>query len=152
MRRTIISLLFLALTAFPALAEKVRVGVYDSRLVALAYYNTPEHRAFAGTIRNAKIGAATQELMHYQVFGVNPIPNVIEKLKDRLPAIAQEANVVVIVSKWEVVHASADVEYVDVTDRLVAEFKPEAKVQKWIDEARKKDPLPLLTVMTEGDH
>lgn len=150
----------------PAGAQRVRVGVFDSRLVALAYYNSPEYRAFMQDLMTqlkaakaandtAKIadlefrGPALQNLMHYQVFSNASIPNVMEKLAPDLPRIAADARVSIIVSKWDVAFHDPNVEYVDLTDALVSGFKPDEKVRKWIDSGRTQKPIPLLeAVMT----
>jgi hypothetical protein len=149
-----------------AAAQRVRVGVYDSRMVALAYYNSDEHRRLTRDLMaqlkaakaandTAKIadlefrGPALQNLMHYQVFSTASIPNVMEKLAPELPGIAAEARVSVIVSKWDVAFHGSGVEYVDVTDALAARFNPNERVRQWIAEGRTKQPLPLLeAVMT----
>jgi hypothetical protein len=150
----------------PAAGQKVRVGVFDSRMVALAYYNSDEHRRFTQDLMaqlkaakaandTAKIaelefrGPALQSLMHYQVFSNASIPNVMEKLSPDLPKIAADARVSLIVSKWEIAYQDANLEYVDVTDALVARFNPNERVRKWIAEGRTKNPVPLLeAVMT----
>lgn len=150
----------------PAPAQQTRIGVFDSRLVALAYYNSEEHRQLVRRIssdmQNAKAagdkariaelefqGPALQNLMHYQVFSNASIPNITGRLQDQLPAIAEEQRVVMIVSKWDVAYHRPDVEYVDVTDAMVRRFNPSAKVLQWIAEGRTKEPMPLLdAVMT----
>ncbi len=147
-------------------AQKVRIGVFDSRMVAIAYYNSGEQRKFMQDLMaqlkaaktandTAKIadlefqGPAMQNLMHYQVFSNASIPNVMEKLAPELPKIAADSHVSIIVSKWEVAFHDPNVEYVDVTDALVARFKPTAQVQKWIDSGKSQQPVPLLeAVMT----
>lgn len=147
-------------------AQKVRIGVYDSRMVALAYYNSADHRKFmqdlmaqlkaAQTANDApKVaelqyrGPALQNLMHYQVFSNASIPNVMEKLAPELPRVAQNAQVSMIVSKWEVAYRRDDVEYVDVTDALVGLFHPDPKVLGWVADGKSKAPIPLIeAVMT----
>ena len=155
-----------AATPVAVSGPKVRIGVFDSRLVALAYYNSDEHHKFMQDLMaqlqaaraandTAKIAdlefraPALQNLVHYQVFSNASIPNVMEKLAPELPKIAADAHVALIVSKWEVAFRDPDVEYVDVTDALVARFKPNEKVQKWIASGRTQAPIPLLeAVMT----
>jgi hypothetical protein len=150
----------------PAAGQKVRVGVFDSRMVALAYYSSDEHRRFMqdlmaqlkaakaanDTSRIAELefrGPALQSLMHYQVFSNASIPNVMEKLAPELPTIAADVRVSLIVSKWEIVFRDPGIEYVDVTDALVGRFNPNERVRKWVAEGRTKDPVPLLeAVMT----
>ena len=140
---------------------KIRVGVFDSRIVALAYYNTDEHQRamqqMMTELRDAKAasnqarvnelefqGPALQNLAHYQVFSTASVPNVLEKLADVLPKVASDAGVSVIVSKWEIAYARSDVEYVYVTDALVRPFNPDARVQQWIAQAKEQKPMPLL--------
>jgi hypothetical protein len=152
--------------AAPAAGQKIRMGVFDSRMVALAYYNSDGHRRFMqdlmAQLKAAKAGndaakiaelefrgPALQSLMHYQVFSNASIPNVMEKLTPELPKIAADARVSLIVSKWDVAFHDPNVEYVDVTDALVGRFTPNERVQKWIAEGGAKDPIPLLeAVMT----
>jgi hypothetical protein len=153
-------------TSGSATSQQVRIGIYDSRLVALAYYNSDDHRKFTQDLMSqlqaakasndtAKIadlqfrGPALQTLMHYQVFSNASIPNIIDKLAPELPRIAADAQVPVIISRWDVAFQGTNVEYVDVTDALVARFNPNEKVRKWIADGRTKDPIPLLeAVMT----
>jgi hypothetical protein len=140
---------------------KIRVGVFDSRIVALAYYNADEHqramRQMMTDLRDARAadnqervrelefqGPALQNLQHYQVFSTASVPNVVEQLGEVLPKVASDAGVSVIVSKWEVAYARSDVEYVDVTDALVRPFNPNARVQQWIAQGRVQKPMPLL--------
>ena len=142
-------------------ANRTRIGVFDSRVVALAYYNTPEFRtemqqmmaalqAAKAANNQAKVadlefqGPAIQNLMHYQVFSTASIPNVLEKLTAVLPKVAAEAGVSTIVSKWDVAFKSSDVDYVDVTDQLVRPFNPDARTQTMVDQARMQTPMPLL--------
>lgn len=145
-------------------SARTRIGVFDSRMVALAYYNSEPQRAavqqMTADLRAAKAagdeakikdlqfqGPALQNLMHYQVFSTASIPNVMEKLAPTLPQVTERAGVVLIVSKWEVSYQRDDVERVDVTDELVRQFNPNEKVQKWIAEGAKKDPVPLLQLV-----
>ena len=137
---------------------------FDSRIVALAYYNSEAQRAamqqMTADLKAAKAagdeakikhlqfqGPALQNLMHYQVFSTASIPNVMEKLAPTLPQIAQRTGVSLIVSKWEVSFQREDVERVDVTDELVRQFNPNEKVQKWIAEGAAKPPVPLLELV-----
>lgn len=140
--------LLIALAVTGTAFGQLRVGTFDSRLVALAYYNSDGYRQ---QMRDLKLdehtGPALQNLMHYQVFSTASIPNVLEQLKGELPAIAREAGVSMIVSRWEIAYQSDGIEYVDVTPQLIARFKPNPKVQKWIDDGAKKEPLPLVKVV-----
>jgi hypothetical protein len=142
-------------------AAKARIGVFDSRVVAIAYYTTPEFQkvmqqmmadlgAAKAANNQAKVdelefqGPAIQNLMHYQVFSNASIPNVLEKLTAVLPKVAAEAGVSAIVSKWEVAFKGGDADYVDVTDQLVRPFNPSAQTLNTIAQIKTQTPMPLL--------
>jgi hypothetical protein len=138
-----------------------RIGVFDSRCVAVAYYNSPDFqkdtRQMAADLSAAKTagnaarvtelefqGPALQNLAHYQVFSNASIPNIVEKLGAVLPGVAADARVPVIVSKWDVAFKDAAVEYVDVTDAIVQAFKPDARVLQMVAAVKPQSPMPLL--------
>ena len=138
----------------------VRIGTYDSRAVALAFYNTLEQKQVAQAMQAeyqkakaagdaAKIkdleaaGPARQELMHQQVFSSGTISNIMVTLQDKIPAVARDARVLLLVSKWEVTFRDPSIEYVDVTQQLVKLFNPEEKILKWIEEMKSQPPIPI---------
>jgi len=122
---------------------KVRVGTFDSRAVAGAYYGSDafhdhlkvltaeyEKAKAAGDKKRVKEleaeGPASQELAHKQVFGTWPVDNILAKIKGEIPKIAKQADVDVVVSKWYVGYRRTGVEFVDVTDLMVQRFKKPA--------------------------
>ena len=128
----------------------LRVGTFDSRAIAIAFGNTEEfqksimklkeehNKAKAeGNEKKAKEleteGWAEQQKLHMQGFSTASVSEYLEHIKDKVPAIAQQAGVDVIVSKWDLVYQSPDAEFVDVTDLLVKPFNPNEKVLKWIE-------------------
>jgi hypothetical protein len=143
-------------------ARPVRVGVFDSRAVALAYYRkflrTPEFTAriqklkeerdrakAAGDEAKAKQleaeGRGGQENVHSQVFGSAPIDEIMAKIRDQLPAVAKQAGVDLIVSKWSIAYRSADAQFVDVTEPLAKLFQPDEATLKMIREIPKHPPV-----------
>ncbi len=149
-------------------AQTLRIGTFDSRAVALAWYNSDDGRKEIGALfaelRSAKerndrarigeleaLGPAQQQLMHQQVFSNGSILNLTAALSDRLAAVAKDAGVSLIVSKWEIAWHDPSVEYVDVTDALVDLMKPDAKARGWIAEMKSKDPLPLAEALAIRD-
>jgi hypothetical protein len=143
-------------------AISLRVGTFDSRAVALAYYRkhlrSPEFVArmkklkedydrakAAGDNEKAKRleaeGRGGQEYTHAQVFGSAPIDEILAKIKDRLPEVAKQAGVSVIVSKWNLAYRSPDAKFVDVTERLAKLFQPDESTMKMIRELPKHPPL-----------
>jgi hypothetical protein len=142
-------------TASPAL----RIGTYDSRAIAIAYYRSGPPSQMkdlqteyakakaANDDKRAKeleaTGIAWQELLHEQAFSTGSISNIIATIKDKLPAIAKEAGVALLASKWDVTYRDSAVEYVDVTMSLVKLFNPGEQVMKMIEEMKTQDPVPI---------
>jgi hypothetical protein len=139
---------------------KLRVGVYDSRAVAVAWGNSTEFKEFMKPIeaehkkaKEAKNEKRTKEIeeqmkarqhrAHEQAFGTGSVAPIMEKIKDRLPAVAKEANVQIIVSKWELNHQTTEVEVVDVTDKLVALFHVSERGLQWCKDIQGQKPLPI---------
>jgi Skp family chaperone for outer membrane proteins len=142
--------------------KKVRVGVFDSRAVAIAYTHSKagqEHiqqqlqqlkkeldqAEASGDKEKAEHikaeGKAGQERLHLQGFGTASVKKYLELVKDKIPAVAKDAKVDFIVSKWEVAYQSPAVEIVDITDDLVKLFEPNERALKSIQELKKQRPL-----------
>ncbi|HEY7087094.1 MAG TPA: hypothetical protein VH518_03335 [Tepidisphaeraceae bacterium] len=144
-------------------AGKLRIGVYDTRAICIASRNSP---AFSEPIKQLQQelkdaqaakddqrvqaikqrGATLQTLRHMQGFSNAPVDDIIAYIKDKLPAIARDANVSAIVPN-RLDFQSGDVEVVDVTDQMVKAFNPDAKTLKTVEELRKQkamDPLDVL--------
>ena len=78
-------------------------------------------------------------------FSNAPIDDILLQVKDKLPGIAQQTGVDVIVAKLD--YQKPDVITVDVTDQVVALFHPNAKTLKTIAELRKRDPFPMVQII-----
>jgi Skp family chaperone for outer membrane proteins len=140
----------------------LRIGTFDSRFVALAYYRSePGMQAVRDlpaqmkAAREAKDeekikeleakGPALQNLMHQQVFGNLSIPNVLKTVSTSLPEIAQKAGVSLLVSKWEVQYSAPGIEMVDLTAQIVDLFHVDDATRKMIDQGMKDagEPVPV---------
>jgi len=149
--------------------EKLRVGTYDSRAVAVAYAQSASHRQEmmkmnadfeqAKAARDEKRikemeaqGRASQARLHQQGFSTGSVVNILERIKSDLPGVAKEAGVVMLVSKWEVVHADPSIEYIDVTMPLVMRFKPSETTLKMIEQMKSSAPIPLEKLPPETDY
>ena len=141
-------------------AKPLRIGVFDSRAVALAYGNSDEFRRIVhgmradyDTAKAAKDDSRAQELetegqwsqvrLHQQTFSTAPVGGILAKVRDKLPAIAAQAGVSLIVSKWEVQFQTTAVETVDVTQPIVKLFNPSDRVLAWIAQMKTQDPIPF---------
>ena len=146
----------------PPANSKERIGVYDSRAVAVAYAGSAVHnkslsvpiaehqkaKAAGDRKRLAELeleGAARQTLMHKQAFSTAPVDNILEQIKAGLPAIMEKAGVSALVSKWDkdslAKHPSA--ELVDVTSALIDAFNPNDRQRKRALEIQKHAPIPF---------
>ncbi len=145
-------------------APKPRIGVYDSRAVTIAFAGSEAHRrsmaplheehkkaTAAGDKKRVKEleaeGKARQKKAHQQAFSTAPVDDILEHIKDQLPAIKQAAGLSTtadLVSKWDQKtlkrHASA--EQVDVTAALVDAFHPNEKQRRNALEIQKQKPVP----------
>lgn len=137
-------------------APAARIGVYDSRAVAVAYaasrFNPvrekmKEMKAAKAIGNQPKIkeleewGQAHQRQLHRQGFGRVPVDDLLAHVKDQLPAVAGRAGVVAIAMSCD--WTGAEVETIDVTDALVALFEPSARTLSIVRDMKGKAPLPL---------
>jgi hypothetical protein len=146
-----------------------RIGTYDSRVVAYAYFSSEAHlgqlraevkaakdtKAAGDIQRSSQMGSALkaeQDQIHLQVFSTAPIDNVLAEIRERLPEIQKEAGVSVLISKWD--KSSLDkhprAQTVDVTDALAREFKPGEKQLKVMADIKRQKPVPLDRMKTES--
>ena len=143
-----------------ASSAQVRVGIFDSRAIAVAYARSEEFNQYIKDLRtdlaqakaegNDKLvneletlGPALQQLMHKQGFSTWPVDDILEKIKDQIPEIAKQAGVDVIVSKWDIVFHLPGVEFIDVTDLMVLPFAPDASTMDLIKSLREIEPVSL---------
>ena len=149
-------------SAIPPANTKERIGVYDSRAVAVAYCGSALHNksmsALMAEFDKAKKaedqtrmselkaeGAAGQKRMHMQGFSTAPVDDILDQIKDSLPGIKEKAGVTAIVSKWDKPCLSKykDAEVVDITMALVDAFNPNDRQRKSAIEIQKHAPIPL---------
>jgi len=144
-------------------AAPMRVGIYDSRAVAFAWFWSGKHQnelhEQMQTARDAQAAGETnrftvlaaklrahQDEMHREVFSTAPATGALAEIKYRLPEIQKTAGVTALVSKWDetALKKYSGVEQVDVTDQLVREFiTPTPEQQKVLSEMKTVTPLPL---------
>jgi DNA-binding TFAR19-related protein (PDSD5 family) len=138
--------------------KPLRVGVYDSRAIAIACLRTEwwnnqvqekmkemEKAKAAGDTKKVKEleewGQSSQAKAHLQGFGTAPVKNLLERIKDQLPGVAQQVGVDIIVNKWQIDYQIKDAELVDVTDAIVALYKPSEETLKILEEMKKQPPV-----------
>jgi len=151
----------LAVWSLTAAGEKktlVRVGVYDSRAIVVAYTYSQYNEHFMqkkskekkeaeakGDIKKAQ---ELEEQMqryslkgHKQVFSTTPVRNLLDLVKEKLPEVAKQAGVDLIVSKWQIDYLASDVKTIDVTLDMVKMFEPDPDVVEHLHKLTEKEPL-----------
>jgi hypothetical protein len=146
-------------TATAAEKEKMRVGTFDSRAIAAAYAASDFNNAYVKRLKQehdkakaagdkAKLAEleaeanAQQERLHQQGFGTASVADILEHVKDKLPAIAKEAGVDAIASKWDIAYRAPAAEFVDVTPLMVKPFQPNERTLRIIEDLGKRAPVP----------
>lgn len=153
--------------AEPAGAQKrlagLRVGTFDSRALPVVYCRTPEFNARINKLieerKKAKAagdeervkqleaeGQAQQARFHEQGFSGAPADDILATIKDKLPGIAKEAGVDVIVSKWQIAYQVPGAEFVDVTDLIIRPFHPDEKALRVVKDLMSKPLIPVDVV------
>jgi hypothetical protein len=144
----------------------LRVGVYDSRAVCVASRGSAaitapiaelqeqlkQAEAAGDTERAAQIkqrGSTLQTLRHLQAFSTAPVDDILAHLEDKLPEIAREAGVDIIVARLD--YQGPSVELVDVTDQLVRAFDPDERTIRTVTELRKHKPIDLTAALEIKD-
>ena len=144
--------------------EVIRIGVYDTRAIALAYaasrFNPVANKleemeaakAAGDTERIKELetwGQKHQRQLHRQGFGRVPVDDLLEHVNDKIPGVIEKADVVAITARLD--FANAKVEAVDVTDALVALYDPPKRTLEWIRQLKGKEPVDLDDLEHVGD-
>ena len=138
--------------------NKVRIGTYDPRAIAVAYAHSPLHQKLLASkmkeMKDAKAagdqkkvaelekwGESQQRLLHMQGFAGAPVNEILAEVKSQIADVAQKAHVDLIARQAD--WTSAGVEVFDVTDELVKLFNPNEKVWKTV-RALRTQPMAKL--------
>lgn len=164
-----------------SLGPTARVGTFDSRALAIAYYRSAVFRLHTDGLkaewekakaekdekRRRELEAesynptwpdsgwppsqAQQELMHRQAMSTWPVDNILGKMQGSLLEIAREAEVEVIVSKWDLAYRRPEIEFVDVTDLMVRQFDPDGETLEIVKHVQAREPVPLEKLAHDDD-
>ena len=157
--KLILATIIVIIVSTGILEAKQKIGVFDSRIIAINYYNTESFQKEMQTMfaeyntakekkDSAEIkkfeerGPLLQRVLHDKGFGRGSVAEIMEKKSDELKAFAKKQNLSAIVSKWELVCSSDDVEVVDITILLLTEiFKAPENLIKMYNENKDKKPI-----------
>ena len=86
-------------------------------------------------------GQLQQRIMHAQAFGKGSVTSILDNVRDSLPLISKQFNLVSIVSKWELQYIESSIDTVNVTFPIVKLFNPDEKAMKSINGMDKVKPI-----------
>ncbi|MDY7107897.1 MAG: hypothetical protein SYC29_04595 [Planctomycetota bacterium] len=168
---TIVAAIILTLTLSPVGRSatepeaRLRVGVYDSRAIAVAYAASDfnpvdekmkQYEAAMAAGDESKVekleqwGERSQRRLHRQGFGRVPVTDLLAHVQDRFPEIAEQTDVDVIA--FECNYLARDVEEVDITMALVSLYDPSPKTLKTAREVMKHEPISLEEIERHHEH
>jgi hypothetical protein len=148
--------------------KPLRVGVYDSRCVTVAYvhskFSENEIQKMFDIVHKAekegdtKTAQSTREIAEYmqkqrrlQGFGTAPVQKLLKPINDQLPEVARQAGVDMIVGKWQVDYQVKDAEFVDVTAVMVALYHPDEKTLKMGESMKDVKPISKEEILKIKD-
>ncbi|HOC31087.1 MAG TPA: hypothetical protein PKK84_02470 [Armatimonadota bacterium] len=136
---------------------KVRIGVYDSRAIAVAWaaseFNPVRQKMAEHTEAKKKNdvkkaeeleawGNAKQRLLHFQGFGRVPVDDLLTPVKKGVATVAKEKKLAAIVMQCD--YTAPNVEVVDVTNALVDLYEPNDRTREIVRTLRDVKPVGLL--------
>jgi hypothetical protein len=138
----------------------MRIGVCDSRGVAIAYARSAEFRQIVAKMHSElqqarakgdeeqvkKLeteGPWMQVRLHQRSFSTAGAGDLLAKVADGLPGVAREAGVVLIVSKWEMPYTDPGVEVVDATVPIARLFQPDEQSLRILGQLAAEKPVPF---------
>ena len=175
--------LFLSSTAFSVLLagcsaelasndgfSQERIGIYDSRAIAIAFTGGEvfqetmkemrqeyEQATAAGDeatlTRIDTLMQERQKLLHAQGFSTAPVDELLDHYSAAIPALLEEAGVSALISKWdgEALSEHSEVRRVDMTESLVDLITADPKQRKAAMEILDQDPVPLESLKDHED-
>jgi hypothetical protein len=157
-RATFLLIIVLIISTISITYSKTRIGVYDSRCIAIWYFNTEE---FAGKMKDLMAslkvakekkdttqikdieekGPLMQRIAHDKGFGRGSVAEILEKRKTELAELAKNEKISAIVSQWEVNFSSSDIELVDVTLKLLELLEAPDKIKQYYEDMKSQEPM-----------
>jgi len=144
----------------PLSPKRDRIGIYDSRSIAVAYHGSALFKAKMGKLMEVyqmakkngdtelmkkceQQGRDSQKKAHSQGFGTAPVDDILANVEDEMTALMQKHGLTQLVSKWNdaalATHKNA--EHIDVTRQMIDVFDPNEKSLKYAIEIQEKEPI-----------
>ncbi|MEI6140381.1 MAG: hypothetical protein WCP85_14020 [Mariniphaga sp.] len=147
---------------------RMKIGVYDSRVVVFAWSRSNYFKEQMGKIRQHSDSAmktndtlkikevsiqamSYQHLLHQMVFSNGSAASILELVKDKLPEVAKQAGVSIVVSKFELNYQDPSIEIVDLTTQVSQLFNPTENIDNMVGNIKKDQPIPLDKLSIEAE-
>ena len=137
--------------------NKIRVGIYDSRFIAVAYYNSKYFKLMPEVTQKMKTAkekndttemsninkemSLRQRFIHEQGFGKGSVCYIIEEMKDKISELAKNEKLNIIVSKWELNFKGSNVEIIDITEKIANLYEPTNNIKEMIKDFNNNEPV-----------
>lgn len=148
--------------------NRMKIGVYDSRVVVFAWSRSNYFKEQMGKLRQHSDSAmktndtlkikevsiqamSYQHLLHQMVFSNGSAASIMELVKEKLPEVAKQAGVSMVVSKYELNYQDPSIEIVDLTMQVSQLFNPSENIDKMGSEIKKSQPIPLDKLSIEAE-
>ena len=148
--------------------EKIRIGTFDSRAVAIAnfgkviadgkiekLYSDAEKAKKAGDTelyeQLSEKGQNLQKQYHFQAFGTADVDEIVEDIESDIKKIAKDSNLDIVVSKFDIVYKKSSIKTVDITMQIVDLFDPDERTMEYVKSIMDKKPVDRKT-LEKMDH
>jgi hypothetical protein len=141
-------------------SETVRIGTFDSRAVALAFWRSDEGMGVLDGVSvelqkareagdEARVreleakGPAIQIRMNQQVFSTGTVTDILKRVQVQIPVVAENSGVSPVVSKWQITYQDPSVEMIDITMELVSLFSSTEDILARVKRVMETEPIPI---------
>lgn len=137
--------------------SKIRIGTYDSRMVAVAFYNSKyfnmredaKKRMDVAREKNDTVEINNimkemplrQRFMHEQAFGKGSVSWIMDAFKEKISGVAEKEKVGIVVSKFELLCYTKDTELIDITLKLCDIFESSVDLKQMYTEMQAVEPI-----------
>ena len=141
---------------------RAKIGVYDSRSIAIAFAGSPAHKSSLAELRSrhesairegdSELAAELEEegrnrqvIAHQQAFSTAPVDALLAHVAEEMEQVRVTQDLVAVVSKWdrEALAMFPSAEAVDVTMQLVDAFQPTERQRRAALQIREHKPISL---------
>ncbi len=133
--------------------KPVITAIYDSRSIAVAYYNSSFNDNYHAELKKQfetadpktkkqleKQAEERQQLAHLQAFSDKPVDDLLEPFKSEIDTIITQNGATTLCSRWQ--YKGNFDNTVDITDEIVKLYNPSEKTLKTVSHMKDNPPVP----------